>query len=55
VQAKPQVLFEHTGWLFAGPAGQAVPQVLQLLALLLVSTQLPLHSDSEPLGQPVLH
>ena len=55
VHAKPHALPWQTGCEFAGPAGQTLPQVLQLVALLLVSTQLPLHSESDPLGQPVLH
>ena len=51
---KPQVLDAHVAWPCDG-AGHAFPHVRQLVTLVVVSTQLPLHIVGAFCEQPLLH
>jgi len=54
-QVNVQALFTQAPYALATVVVQVWPQLPQFVALLVVSTQLPLQSDGAALGQPVTH
>jgi hypothetical protein len=55
LQANVHLLAEHVGCALVTVFGQASPHPLQSLALLVVSTHVPLHRMGVPVGQPDTH
>src|SRR5580700_10087246 len=55
LQVKPHLLLAQVGWASDTVVEHPRPHPLQSLALLVVSTQVPLHSVGVAVGQPVTH